>query len=84
MVGKMGTFRTLLVAGSIAMLSTSALGMSVTEVASKCGDDAKEYCSGVGYGDAMTQCLSAHHAKLKPDCGSVVDRIKNGENVSLF
>ncbi len=81
---KMGMVRSLLVAGGIAMLTTSALAISVMEVASKCGDDAKAYCNGVGYGDAMTQCLLAHHATLHPDCRSVVDRIKNGERVTLF
>jgi len=54
------------------------------EVAGKCGDDAKAYCQGVGYGDAMTDCLATHYSKLHPACRAVVDRIKGGEKVSLF
>jgi hypothetical protein len=80
----MGTFRALVLAAGMAMLASNAIGMSVMEVAGKCGDDAKIYCQGVGYGDAMTECLATHYSKLHPACRAVVDRIKNGENVSLF
>ena len=80
----MGTFRTLVLAGGMAMLASNAIGMSVMEVAGKCGDDAKAYCQGVGYGDAMTDCLASHYAKLQPACQAVIDRIKSGEKVSLF
>lgn len=76
--------RALFLAGGIAILASNALGMSVMEVAGKCGDDAKALCQGVGYGDAMTDCLATHYSKLHPACRAVVDRIKNGEEVSLF
>ena len=80
----MGVLRTLTLAGGMAMFACSAIGMSVMEVAGKCGDDAKAYCQGVGYGDAMTDCLATHYSKLHPACRAVVDRIKGGEKVSLF
>ncbi len=67
-----------------AALTTSAMAVSVGELAGKCGDDAKAYCEGVGYGDAMTECLVKHRAKLQTECGVIVDRIKNGESVTLF
>lgn len=67
-----------------AALTTSAMAVSVGEIASKCGDDSKAYCEGVGYGDAMTECLSKHRSKLQAECGAVVDRIKDGEKVTLF
>jgi len=40
----MGVLRTLTLAGGMAMFASSAIGMSVMEVAGKCGDDAKAYC----------------------------------------
>ena len=80
----MGSVRMLLLAGGMALFAGNAVGMSVMEVAGKCGDDSKIYCADVGYGDAMTQCLAKHYAKLKPDCKTVIDRIKGGEKVSLF
>lgn len=76
--------RILLLAGGMALFASNAMGMSVMEVAGKCGDDSKIYCADVGYGDAMTQCLAAHYGKLKPECKTVIDRIKGGEKVSLF
>ena len=69
---------------SIAILSSNAMAVSVAELAGKCGEDAKAYCDGVGYGDAMTQCLLAHRDKLKAECKIIVDRVKDGERVSLF
>lgn len=80
----MGRMHALVLASGLAMVASSAMGMSVMEVAGKCGDDAKAYCQGVGYGDAMTDCLATHYSKLHPACRAVVDRIKNGEWVSLF
>jgi len=80
----MGRIHALVLASGLAMVASSAMGMSVMEVAGKCGDDAKAYCQGVGYGDAMTDCLATHYSKLHPACRAVVDRIKNGEWVSLF
>lgn len=80
----MGRMHALVLASGLAMVASSAMGMSVMEVAGKCGDDAKAYCQGVGYGDAMTDCLATHYSKLHPACRAVVDRIKSGERVSLF
>lgn len=75
-----------LIAVSIAIctMTSGAMAVSVGELISKCGDDAKVYCDGVGYGDAMTQCLVKHRAKLQDQCKLVVDRIKDGERVTLF
>jgi hypothetical protein len=68
----------------LAALTTSAMAVSVGEIASKCGYDAKAYCDGVGYGDAMTECLVKHRAKLGTECRVIVDRIRDGESVTLF
>ena len=68
----------------LAALTTGAIAVSVGELVGKCGDDAKAYCEGVGYGDAMTECLVSHSSKLKPECKVIVDRVKDGENVTLF
>ena len=76
--------RPILAAISLAALTSTSLAVSVGEIAGKCGDDAKAYCEGVGYGDAMTQCLAKHRKQLKPECKAVVERIESGERVSLF
>ena len=68
----------------VAALTTVAMAASVGELVAKCGDDAKAYCDGVGYGDAMTECLAKFRMKLKPDCMLLVDRITDGEKVTLF
>lgn len=68
----------------LAALTTGAMAVSVLELSGKCGDDAKTYCDGVGYGDAMTECLDQHRSKLQAECRVIVDRIKGGEKVSLF
>jgi hypothetical protein len=65
-------------------LSTQALAVSVWQLSDLCGKDAKAYCDGVGYGDAMTECLNTHKAKISPQCRALVDRINGGEKVSLF
>jgi hypothetical protein len=64
--------------------SASAWAVSLMDVIGKCGDDAKTYCQGVGYGDPMTACLAKYKVKLKPDCRLIVDRIEAGDRVSLF
>jgi hypothetical protein len=76
--------RLILAAISVLALTSGALAVSVGEIAGKCGDDAKAYCEGVGYGDAMTQCLAKHRKELKPECKIIVERIEGGERVSLF
>ena len=63
---------------------SGAAAVSVMEVAGICGDDAKAHCEGVGYGNAMTQCLAKHKKQLHPACKAIVERIENGEKVSLF
>ncbi len=65
-------------------LTSTASAVSLSEIISKCGDDSKAYCRGVGYGDPMEACLEKHYAKLTQSCKVVVDRIKGGEKVSLF
>jgi hypothetical protein len=67
-----------------AALTTSSLAVSVGEIISKCGSDSDLYCKGVGYGDPMQACLVANYSKLSKECKVVVDRIRNGEAVSLF
>jgi hypothetical protein len=68
----------------LAALTTGAMAVSVGELVAKCGDDAKAHCEGVGYGDAMTECLAKQRAKLTAKCKVIVDRVKAGEKVSLF
>lgn len=67
-----------------AALTTGAMAVSVGELVAKCGDDAKAYCDGVGYGDAMTECLVKQRSELTAECKVIVDRVKAGEKVSLF
>ncbi len=66
------------------MMTTSAYAVSVGELIGKCGDDSKIYCKDVGYGDAMQECLDGAYAKLTPECKLVMDRLRDGERVSLF
>lgn len=65
-------------------LSSAANAVSVWDLQGKCGDDAKAYCKGVGYGEAMQDCLNAHKKQLSAECKLLVDRINGGEKVSLF
>ena len=65
-------------------LTGAANAVSVWELQGKCGDDAKAYCAGVGYGDAMQDCLNKHKKQLSAECKVLVDRINGGEKVSLF
>lgn len=65
-------------------LTSAANAVSVWDLQSKCGDDAKAYCKGVGYGEAMQDCLNQHKKQLSAPCKLLVDRINGGEKVSLF
>lgn len=67
-----------------AALTSGAMAVSVGELVAKCGDDAKAYCEGVGYGDGMTECLAKQRSRLTAECKVIVDRVKAGEKVSLF
>jgi hypothetical protein len=71
-------------AAMLAAVTSSALAVSVGDIISKCGADSDAYCKGVGYGDPMQECLDANYAKLTADCKIIVDRLRNGERVSLF
>jgi len=71
-------------AAMLAAMTTGALAVSVGEIVSKCGADSDVYCKGVGYGDPMQDCLDANYAKLSADCKIIVDRLRDGESVSLF
>jgi hypothetical protein len=73
-----------LAAVAVLAITTGALAVSVGELVKNCGDDSKAYCEGVGYGDAMTECLVQHRAELQLQCKLIVDRIEGGEKVSLF
>ena len=67
------------------LLTTGAANaVSIWELSDKCGDDAKLYCEGVGYGDAMQDCLQESYVKLVPQCKAVMDRINDGEPVTLL
>ncbi len=64
--------------------TANAAAVSVWELSRLCGRDTDQFCKGVGYGDQMTECIVGHYEKLSPECQPVVDRIRNGEGVSLF
>lgn len=64
--------------------SSAAHAVSVGQLVSKCGDDSKVYCKGVGYGDPMQICLDANYKKLAPKCQAIMDRLRDGEYVTLF
>lgn len=74
----------IITAAMLAAMTTGALAVSVGEIVSKCGADSDVYCKGVGYGDPMQDCLDANYAKLSADCKIIVDRLREGEKVSLF
>ncbi len=76
--------RLALVVGLGFALAGPAQAVTVWELSGICGDDAKAYCDGVGYGDAMTDCLNTHKKKISAGCKVLVDRINGGEKVSLF
>ena len=78
------TIRGLLTVCTMLILTTPALAVSIGEMARDCGDDAERYCQGVGYGEAMQQCLDRNAEKLTPQCKAIVDRLNQGEGVSLF
>ena len=71
--------------GLFTLLTTSqVMAVSVWELSRVCGDDAKAYCDGVGYGDAMQACLDKNYGSLSSGCRAIMDRIRDGEGVSLF
>lgn len=65
-------------------LTGAANAVSVWDLQAKCGDDAKQFCKGVGYGDAMQECLNKYKKQISAPCKVLVDRINSGEKVSLF
>ena len=70
---------------AIMLLATgNAMAVSVWELSRVCGDDAKAYCDGVSYGDAMQSCLDTNYNALTPGCQAIMDRIRGGEGVGLF
>ena len=54
------------------------------ELIKDCSDDRHKYCEGVAHGDPLQACLTENRKKLTPACGALVDRLSNGESVSLF
>ena len=80
----MRPFTYALAAAALAAMTSGALGVSIGEMANACGEDSKAYCKGVGYGDPMLACLNESYKKLAPSCKAVVDRLNDGEGVSLF
>lgn len=62
----------------------SAHAVSVGQLISDCGDDSERYCQGVGYGEPMQVCLNQSYQKLEPQCKAVMDRLNDGEGVTLF
>ena len=70
---------------AVMLLATGhAMAVSVWELSQVCGEDAKKWCDGVGYGDPMQQCIDANYSKLTKDCAAIADRIRGGEKVRLF
>lgn len=70
---------------AIMLLATGqAMAVSVWELSQSCGDDAKLWCEGVAYGDAMQACIDDNYDKLTEPCRAIADRIRAGEKVSLF
>lgn len=61
-----------------------AQAVSVGELIGTCGDDAKAHCKGVGYGDPMQACLDENFNKLNAECKLVMERLREGEKVTLF
>lgn len=66
------------------VFAQAAYAVSVGELAGKCGDDAKVYCKGVGYGSPMQECLDKSYKKLSGECQLVMQRLRDGERVTLF
>ena len=64
--------------------ATNAMAVSLGDLIGKCGDDAKAYCDGVGYGDPMQQCLDDHYKKLSESCKVVIQKLRDGEKVTLL
>lgn len=78
-------FKSTLAGLCLALLAASgALAVSVGELIGKCGDDAKQHCKGVGYGNAMQVCLGDNYKQLTPQCKAIMDRLDGGEKVTLF
>lgn len=70
---------------AILLLATShAMAVSVWELSQSCGDDARQWCEGVAYGDAMQACIDANYEQLTEPCQAIADRLRAGEKVSLF
>ncbi|MFZ1680315.1 MAG: hypothetical protein WAT70_04790 [Rhizobiaceae bacterium] len=57
---------------------------TLKEVIATCGDDGERLCKGVGYGKPMQTCLEGRKDELTPACKALVDRLRNGEKVTLF
>ena len=62
----------------------SAQAVTMMELIKDCSDDRHKYCEGVAHGDPLQACLTENRKKLTPACGALVDRLSNGESVSLF
>jgi len=69
---------------SLALYSSSALAVSLGQLIGKCGDDGKQFCEGVGYGDPMQKCLDEHFKELTEDCKIVMQKLRDGEKVTLL
>ena len=69
---------------AVLILTAPAMAVSIGEMARDCGEDSKVYCQGVGYGEAMQQCLDSHFDALTPACKAIIERLNGGERVSLF
>ena len=76
--------KTIYLAAIMLLATGQAMAVSVWELSQACGDDAKQYCDGVDYGEAMQQCIDAHYDEVSPACQAITDRLRTGEKVSLF
>jgi len=80
-----GTKITLSVTFAILLATTAtAHAVSIGQMAAACGDDSKTYCANVGYGNAMQDCLNTHYKSLGDACKAIMDRLNDGESVTLF
>ncbi|MGV8954404.1 MAG: hypothetical protein ACOH2M_25125 [Cypionkella sp.] len=76
--------KSLYIAAIMLLATGHAMAVSVFELSQVCGDDAKQFCDGVSYGQPMQDCIDAHYDQLTKPCQAIADRIRAGEKVSLF
>lgn len=76
--------KTAFLVAMLVMMTGSAGAASLREVIRSCGDDGKKLCNGVKYGKPMQACLAKNKSELQPTCRQLVERLQQGEKVTLF